>query len=286
MQNEITNINDYTLILDNYKLKQDKSIETEVKKGSVGFVFYGSGNFIVDIQANKRKHSEPKKTGVISSFYCNENVKITQHISSKKPVKKVSVFISPEKLHSLINKEEIIYQNHFNSLLNSKNDYVKGSKFLITPKIQTTIDNVFTNTHTGLIEKLFLESQIIELLLSYFKSISSNSQNLKTQNGDVDKLHYARKLLLSQIDAPPSLDNLSKLTGLNNYKLKTGFKELFGLPVYKYLQNKRLEKAFELLENKNMSVQETAWFVGYESLGSFSNAFYKKFGYRPSEIRK
>jgi len=56
--------------------------------------------------------------------------------------------------------------------------------------------------------------------------------------------------------------------------------------VYKYLQNKRLEKAYELLENNELTVQETAWYVGYESLGSFSNAFYKKFGYRPSEIRK
>lgn len=286
MQNEIRNINNYTLILDNYKLKQDKSIETSIKKSSIGFVFYGSGDFLIDVQANNKNFREPKRTGVISSFYCNENVKITQHISKNKPIKKVSVFIDPEKLHSLINEEEIIYQKHFNSLLNSQNDYVKGSKFLVTPRIQTTIDNVLFNSYTGLIQKIFLESQIIELLLSYFKSVNSYTQNQKTQNKDVDKLHYARELLLSHIDTPPSLDKLSKLTGLNNYKLKTGFKELFGLPVYKYLQNKRLEKAYELLENKEFTVQETAWYVGYESLGSFSNAFYKKFGYRPSEINK
>lgn len=286
MQNEIININDYTLILDNYKLRQDKSIETSAKKGSVGFVFYGSGDFLIDIQTNNKNFREPKKTGVISSFYCNENAKITQHISKKKTVKKVSIFTTPEKLYSLINNEEIIYKKHFNDILNPKYDYIKGSKFLVTPKIQTTIDNVISNPYTGLTQKMFLESQLIELLLSYFKSINSNNQNQKTQNKDIDKLHYARELLLSQIDAPPSLDNLSKLTGLNNYKLKTGFKELFGLPVYKYLQNKRLEKAFELLENKKLTVQETAWYVGYESLGSFSNAFYKKFGYRPSAIRK
>lgn len=286
MQNEITNINDYTLIIDNYRLKQEKSIETGVKKGSIGFVFYGSGDFLIDIQANNKNFRELKKTGVISSFYCNENVKITQHISRKKPIKKVSIFITPEKLHSLINNEEIIYQKHFNGILNPQNDYIKGSNFLVTPKNQTTIDNVLSNPYMGLPQKMFLESQIIELLLSYFKSISSNNQNQKIQNVDIDKLHYARELLLSQIDTPPSLDNLSKLTGLNNYKLKTGFKELFGLPVYKYLQSKRLEKAYELLENKELTVQETAWYVGYESLGSFSNAFYKKFGYRPSQISK
>lgn len=90
---------------------------------------------------------------------------------------------------------------------------------------------------------------------------------------------------MEQMDAPPSLTELSKLTGMNTFKLKTGFKELFGLPVFKYLQEKRLEKAFELIENKEMNIQEVAWFVGYESLGSFSNAFKNKFGLRPTEIK-
>ena len=61
MQNEITNINDYTLILDNYKLKQDKSIETEVKKGSVGFVFMARVILLWIFKQIKRNIVNPKK---------------------------------------------------------------------------------------------------------------------------------------------------------------------------------------------------------------------------------
>jgi AraC-like DNA-binding protein len=68
--------------------------------------------------------------------------------------------------------------------------------------------------------------------------------------------------------------------------LKKNFKEVFGVPVFKHLQNERLCKAHEMLKENSMSIQEAAWGVGYESLSSFSNAFTKKFGYRPSEISR
>ena len=79
--------------------------------------------------------------------------------------------------------------------------------------------------------------------------------------------------------------NFPNKLDLNTFKLKKNFKELFGVPVFKYLQNERLTTAHELLRNKKATVQEAAWQVGYDSLSSFSNAFSKKFGYRPSDIK-
>lgn len=46
---------------------------------------------------------------------------------------------------------------------------------------------------------------------------------------------------------PPSLLELSRLIGLNDYKLKTGFKEMYGTTVFGYLREQRLEKAYRLL---------------------------------------
>ncbi|MEM6831573.1 MAG: helix-turn-helix transcriptional regulator, partial [Bacteroidota bacterium] len=63
------------------------------------------------------------------------------------------------------------------------------------------------------------------------------------------------------------------------------FKALFGVPVFKYLQNERLTKAHKLLQTGNVTIQEAAWQVGYDSLSSFSNAFNEKYGFRPSSVR-
>jgi AraC family transcriptional regulator, transcriptional activator of the genes for pyochelin and ferripyochelin receptors len=99
-------------------------------------------------------------------------------------------------------------------------------------------------------------------------------------------LYEAKEILSNNLDAPPSLSELSKKIGLNSFKLKKNFKELFGVPVFKYLQNQRMEKAYELLQGGNVTIQEAAWNVGYDSLSSFSNAFSKKYGFRPSEIKQ
>ncbi len=55
--------------------------------------------------------------------------------------------------------------------------------------------------------------------------------------------------------------------GSENYK--KNFKEMFGIPVFKYLQEERLTKAHSLLRQGEMTVQEVAWFVGYEALAHF-----------------
>jgi AraC-like DNA-binding protein len=70
---------------------------------------------------------------------------------------------------------------------------------------------------------------------------------------------------------------------LNEYKLKTDFKALFGKQVYAYLLDKRLEYARLLLEQRAFHVYEVAEMTGYSDSASFSKAFFKRYGYRPVE---
>ena len=122
-------------------------------------------------------------------------------------------------------------------------------------------------------------------LLSHFFGQLAMMQTEKINTTERDKLYMAKEILLNNLDNPPSLSELSRQIGLNSYNLKKNFKELFGVPVFKYLQNERLKTAHELIRNQEATVQEAAWHVGYDSLSSFSNAFEKKFGYRPSQIK-
>ncbi|MEO1451530.1 MAG: AraC family transcriptional regulator, partial [Bacteroidota bacterium] len=69
----------------------------------------------------------------------------------------------------------------------------------------------------------------------------------------------ARDILAGNLESPPSLSELARQIGLNTFKLKKQFKELFGVPVFKYLQQQRLNKAHELLRLHGATVQEAAW---------------------------
>lgn len=97
-------------------------------------------------------------------------------------------------------------------------------------------------------------------------------------------LEAARDRLLRNLDAPPTIAELARETGLNQLKLKRGFKELFDSSIYALFQRERMDRARQLLENHD--VTETAMLLGYSNVSHFSSAFRKQFGVLPSEARR
>jgi AraC-like DNA-binding protein len=150
--------------------------------------------------------------------------------------------------------------------------------------MQTILDSLFNIKYDGKTKMMFFRSQITTLLSHFFGQLAVlKTEKIKTH--ERKKLNQAKDILLQNIDNPPSLNEISKQIGLNTFALKKEFKAFFGVPVFKYLQNERLALAHKLIRTQKSTVQEAAWHVGYDSLSSFSNAFEKKFGYRPSQIK-
>lgn len=102
---------------------------------------------------------------------------------------------------------------------------------------------------------------------------------------DHERLHFARAYLMQHMAMPPSLPDLARIAGINEFKLKRGFKELFGQPVFAYLAAARLEKARELLQSTRMTATEIAFELGYASLQHFSSAFKQRYGVTPTAFR-
>ncbi|MDR3697837.1 AraC family transcriptional regulator [Mucilaginibacter sp.] len=137
------------------------------------------------------------------------------------------------------------------------------------------------------LKKMFLLSKTMELLVLQAEAYNSvqdnNSQYLKTDY-DKERIIYAREYLIKHLDMPPGLTELARVAGINEYKLKKGFKEMFGNTVFGYLSDTRLELAKNELLEKQKSASELAFELGYSSLQHFSNAFKKKFGVSPNKL--
>lgn len=170
------------------------------------------------------------------------------------------------------------------TLVNPADHYVEGPSFFMTPEMQSILDQLFNNSYSGKAKMMFFKSQIVSLLAHFFGRLSLLPEDSIPEE-ERKRLHQATEILTQNLDNLQSLSELSEQIGINTFKLKKNFKELFGVPVFKYLQNERLTKAHHILLQNEMNIQEVAWHVGYDSLSSFSNAFTKKFGFRPSEVR-
>lgn len=154
-----------------------------------------------------------------------------------------------------------------------------------TPMMQMTLHQILTCPFQGSIRQMYMDSKAIELItlkLSQIQELSQPSgKRLSLKSADIERIHLAKELLLRDIEHPPSLAVLSKLSGLNDYKLKQGFRQVFGTTVFGYLRSHRMEQARQLLTEQRMTVSEVARLVGYSSLSRFSLAFKEQFGVSP-----
>ena len=109
--------------------------------------------------------------------------------------------------------------------------------------------------------------------------MSSKPKTLRSD--EVERLHHAREILIQQSAEPPSLKELARQVGLNDRKLKQGFRHLFNTTVFGYLQNYRMQQAKQLLNQSNLTIAAVAARVGYRNPEAFSTAFRRKFSISP-----
>lgn len=149
------------------------------------------------------------------------------------------------------------------------------------------IHSFLTCSYSDSLKKMFFLSKTIEMLVLQAESFDKTLRSTSYLKSDYDKerILFARDYLLKNAASPPSLVELSKIAGINEYKLKKGFKELFHQTAFAYLADVKLELAkHDLLEGKKQAT-EVAFELGYSSLQHFSSAFKKKFGISPSQVK-
>ncbi|MEJ8303329.1 AraC family transcriptional regulator [Saccharibacillus sacchari] len=100
---------------------------------------------------------------------------------------------------------------------------------------------------------------------------------------DVRRLHEARRIVETSSEHPPSLLQLSRLVGINDFKLKKGFKACFGTTVFEHVRATRLERAMALLR-EGSSVTEAAMSVGYSNASAFAQQFFRRYAVKPSSV--
>lgn len=155
------------------------------------------------------------------------------------------------------------------------------------PAISLILNEMMRCRYQGHVQRIYLEGKILELIAIYLEETVFEQGKLyaaaRLSKTDIKSLYEARRILDDNIASPPTIGKLAKMLCLNEYKLKTGFKELFGMPVHAYVIDKRLETARFLLEDKKMKVTEAVLQVGYSDASHFAEKFRRKYGINPSE---
>ena len=115
--------------------------------------------------------------------------------------------------------------------------------------------------------------------------ISGYAHLERTKLYDIPAIELAKELIdkdpINHIHIPLLADK----AGINEFKLKIGFRELFQTSPYQYRLALCLKKAKELLEDTDDTIDQIASKVGFATYNGFSTAFKKVFHVAPTEYR-
>ncbi|ESP91164.1 AraC family transcriptional regulator [Pseudoalteromonas luteoviolacea] len=157
----------------------------------------------------------------------------------------------------------------------------------MTQQIKCAVEQIYACQFPSQSLKLLIHAKMMELIALLLEHNHTYHNCLNTiKKVDLIALEHAAAYLKSHMQSPPSIGALAKIVGINDHKLKSQFKLVFGQTLYGYLAEARLFQAMELLENSDMPIVQIARQVGYKHAGHFAKNFKACFGTSPSEYRK
>ncbi len=159
----------------------------------------------------------------------------------------------------------------------------------LSPQMFTIVNDILNCPLSGNLRSMVIEAKIIEFIALQLNQMVKEENGKATQKmkaADRDALFAVKEFLNKTFTKEHSLKSLSRTFGLNEFKLKRGFKELFGTTVFDYLHDLKMEYAKQRLACEDVYINEVSGLVGYKNPNHFSTAFKRKFGINPTQLRR
>lgn len=125
-------------------------------------------------------------------------------------------------------------------------------------------------------------------ILSYFgKQFKVNHQLNKKEslrpNENQKILEIENYIMKNLTNHFIGINELAKQFYISPTKLKTDFKNTFGVSIYQYYLAKQMILAHQLISEKNILIKDVAAMLCYDNVSKFIVAYKKHFGFSPSE---
>lgn len=158
----------------------------------------------------------------------------------------------------------------------------------ITPEMRSSIDQIMECRYEGALKRMFVDARVMELIIyqleQYMLSLQQHLQ-LDSLPDDLEKLELVRHTLEQNFTNPPTQRELARKAALNESKLRTGFKRMYGTTIYDFVNRLRMLEARRLItEERNTNMNEISMLLGFKHQGNFTRAFKRYYGLSPSEV--
>jgi AraC-like DNA-binding protein len=202
---------------------------------------------------------------------------------NQEPIKYFHIQINYEYIFNLIDPESS--RENAEILENMiRNNYIflhKKTPPYMTVEMHMILNELISYSKKGMMQRLFVEAKIIKLLILIFEQFNEKNK-LQTEPGIS---FVVKKFIDENYHKNIRAEDIGKLTGINQNKIRKEFKFQYKMTVADYISELRMLKAKKMIIDKDILVKEIAIECGYEYVQNFTRAFKKKFGVSPEKLR-
>ena len=270
------------LSINRYRLHNDLIIQCHERPHPVDYNFSVTGNQCDGSYSLAKGHHVCSGAGMKSGC--------TLEQSAAEPILEVFVMFDPDVFQTHFGQSCDLAESGLDHLIRPTEQLYYQRSGTTSVAMQTALHQILHCPFQGAVKKVYLESKVWELmalLLEQEQNLHRPQQHssVPLKPDDVERIHQAKEILQQQLDQPPSLLELARQVGLNDYILKQGFRQVFGTTAFGYLHDYRLEQARLLLQKRCLNVSEVSRAVGFGSRSYLSRAFRKKYGVSPKQYQ-
>jgi AraC-like DNA-binding protein len=239
-----------------------------LNQNTFSFLIEGNKAVIFD---NSDLSIDNSKFLIMKSGHCL----MTEKLSEIKNYRSILLFFTNETLSKFIQKFEL------NNI--EKKEYKSVYSFEYDKFIKRFVDSLIDISKLSkTVQKKIIEVKFEEIMLYLIELHGSHILHSLTSNNDNLTQNFTRTVESNQLKKL-TLKELAFLCNMSVSTFKREFEKNYSESPIKWFQNKRLEHAYYLLNQKHKKSSEIYFEVGYENLSSFIQAYKSKYNKTPKQ---
>lgn len=277
--------NNIHLCFGELKLNEDKFIKIQAPQPVIEMYFSLTGSSSVETNSFNEYVFSSNEHNLL---YFPEKEYSVRTLSGKEACSSFHIIFPESYFLQLLQKKYPLLDDFKNDIYKKNSAILTPKNMAITAEMNSILNEIVNCKRKGVLKCLFLEAKILKLLmlqLEQFEIAQSSDKFEHVKDYDVEKIHIAKNILEQNISAPISLIELAHQAGINDFKLKKGFKEIYGNTVFGYLNELRMNEAKKLLLASDKSITEISQYCGYRFVQNFTKVFKKKYGVTPKNFK-
>jgi AraC-like DNA-binding protein len=194
-------------------------------------------------------------------------------------IKQITILIELTYLQQFLGND----QHRFDYLFEQESTF--WIEDFMSPQMALLVDQVVSAPSDVTLSGFYYRTKSLDLLYLLFNSLSSRQSPsyYQMRSEEIDAIYKVRNELASSLDRPIPIEELVKVSGMNEQKLRQFFIQVFGKGLYGYYQHLRMQEAARLLKDQRLTVSETGYRLGFSNLSHFGRLFEAHFGLKPKK---